>query len=168
MNRLVRGCRRSGFSLTELLVGIAVVGVLAGLGLRGGGEHLARQRLEVATRRLDQGIQRGRAEAQKRGEPCALSLSAAGWVPPDGGTLPPCQQTLHALREPMDTAELQMVHNFPAALRFSRDGLVLDGGTVILQSRGTALQRCLVMALPLGITRIGRYQSGRCLPDEAV
>jgi Tfp pilus assembly protein FimT len=56
-----------GFSSAELLVGIAIVGLLAVLGWSGGTETLARQRLEAATRRLDQGIQRGRAEAQKLG-----------------------------------------------------------------------------------------------------
>jgi hypothetical protein len=63
---------------------------------------------------------------------------------------------------------MQLVHNFPAVLRFSSNGLVLDGGTAVLTSSGTTLQRCLVMALPLGITRLGRYQSGRCDPDPAL
>ena len=54
-----------GWSLGELLVGVGIVGLLASLGWRGGSEALARQRLEVAIRRLDQGIQRGRAEAKK-------------------------------------------------------------------------------------------------------
>lgn len=168
MTRPDCAANRAGFSLAELLVAIIVVGILAGFCIRTGGERLARVRLEAAVRRLDQGIQRGRAEAQRLGQACALSLRSQGWTPPDSGSLPPCQQTLQALREPIDPAEVQVIHNFPAALRFSRRGLVLDGGTVVLQSRGTTLQRCLVMALPLGITRIGRYQSGRCRPDEAL
>ena len=157
-----------GFSLAELLVGIAIVGLLAVLGWRGGSETLARQRLEAATRRLDQGIQRGRAEAQKLGRPCGVSLQPEGWTPPAQSSLPPCLQTLDALKEPIAAGEMQLVHNFPAVLRFSSNGLVLDGGTAVLTSSGTTLQRCLVMALPLGITRLGRYQSGRCDPDPAL
>ncbi|WP_398330820.1 GspH/FimT family pseudopilin [Vulcanococcus sp.] len=157
-----------GFSLAELLVGIAIVGLLAVLGWRGGSETLARQRLEAATRRLDQGIQRGRAEAQKLGRPCGVSLQPEGWAPPSGSSLAPCLQTLETIKEPIAAGEVQLVHNFPAVLRFSSNGLVLDGGTAVLTSSGTTLQRCLVMALPLGITRLGRYQSGRCDLDPAL
>ena len=62
--------------------------------------------------------------------------------------------------------ELQLSHNFPDVLRFSSNGLVLDGGTAVLRAAGTSIQRCLVMSLPLGITRIGRYEAGQCLPDS--
>ena len=157
-----------GFSLTELLVGIAIVGLLAVLGWSGGSETLARQRLEAATRRLDQGIQRGRAEAQKLGRPCGLSLQPEGWSPPAQSSLAPCLQTLESLKEPIAAGEVQLVHNFPAVLRFSSNGLVLDGGTAVLSSSGTTLQRCLVMALPLGITRLGRYRNGGCQPDPSL
>ena len=157
-----------GFSLAELLVGIAIVGLLAVLGWSGGSETLARQRLEAATRRLDQGIQRGRAEAQKLGRPCGLSLQPEGWMPPSQSSLSPCLQTLESLKEPIAAGEVRLVHNFPAALRFSSNGLVLDGGKAVLSSSGTTLQRCLVMALPLGITRLGRYRNGGCEPDPSL
>jgi prepilin-type N-terminal cleavage/methylation domain-containing protein len=163
-----RQARASGFSLAEVLVGVAILGLLAALGWGGGSEHLARQRLEAATRRLDQGIQRGRAEAQKQGRPCGLSLQQEGWAPPDGGVMPPCLHTLEGLKEPIAAGEVQLSHNFPAVLRFSSNGLVLDGGTAVLHTAGTPLQRCLVMALPLGITRLGRYQAGRCEPDPSL
>jgi prepilin-type N-terminal cleavage/methylation domain-containing protein len=163
-----RADRSAGFSLAELLVAVAILGLLAALGWSGGSESLARQRLEAATRRLDQGIQRGRAEAQKMGRPCGLSLQQEGWAPPAGGVMPPCLQTLESLKEPIAAGEVQLSHNFPAVLRFSSNGLVLDGGTAVLHTAGTRLQRCLVMALPLGITRLGRYFGGRCDPDPSL
>jgi prepilin-type N-terminal cleavage/methylation domain-containing protein len=157
-----------GFSLAELLMGIAIVGLLAVMGWSGGSETLARQRLEAATRRLDQGIQRGRAEAQKLGRPCGLSIQPEGWMPPAQSSLAPCVQTLESLKEPIAAGEVKLAHNFPAALRFSSNGLVLDGGTAVLTTSGTTLQRCLVMALPLGITRLGRYRNGGCEPDPSL
>lgn len=158
----------AGFSLAELLVGIAIVGLLAVLGWRSGGETLARQRLESSTRRLDQGIQRGRVEAQRLGRPCGLSLEPQGWAPPAASSLAPCLQTLEALKEPIAAGEVQLAHNFPSVLRFSSNGLVLDGGTAVLSTAGTTLQRCLVMALPLGITRVGRYRNGACAADPSL
>ena len=163
-----RARRSAGFSLPELLVGVAILGLLAALGWSGGSERLTRQRVEAATRRLDQGIQRGRAEAKQLGRPCGLSLQLEGWAPPDHSSLPPCLQTLESLKEPIAAGSVQLVHNFPAVLRFSSNGLVLDGGTAVLSAAGTSLQRCLVMALPLGITRLGRYSAGRCEPDPSL
>ena len=162
-----RARQAAGCSLGELLVGVVIVGLLASLGWRGGSETLARQRLEVAMRRLDQGIQRGRAEAQKRGQPCGLRLEAEGWRPPELSELAPCLRTLEALQEPIAPADVQLTHNFPGVLRFSRNGLVLDGGTAVVQVPGLAVQRCLVMALPLGITRMGQYQGGQCRPEPS-
>jgi hypothetical protein len=77
------------------------------------------------------------------------------------------------LGEGVAEGAVQVRHNFPEALRFSSNGLVLDGGTVVLSSKGTQLQRCLVMALPLGIVRVGRYganpaagpRAEACTPD---
>lgn len=156
----------SGLSLAELLVGVAILGLLISLGWRGGTEVLARQRLDAATRRLEQGIERGRAEAQQHDQPCGLSLVEQGWAPPQGGGLPACLPTREGLQDPLVMAigEVQLSHNFPAVLRFSRNGLVLDGGTAVLQASGTTLQSCLVMSPPLGITRVGRYQEGQCEP----
>jgi hypothetical protein len=154
--------------LAELLVGIVILGLLAALGWSGGSETLARQRVEAAMRRLDQGIQRGRAEAQKLGRPCGLTLQREGWMPPAPTSLSPCLQTLASLKEPIAAGEVRLVHNFPAVLRFTSNGLVLDGGTAVLSAPGTTLQRCLVMALPLGITRLGRYRSGGCEPDPSL
>ena len=66
--------------------------------------------------------------------------------------------------------------NLPGALRFSSNGLVLDGGTVVISAAGTELRRCLVMSLPLGVVRLGRYEgeqgdspsSSACRAEEAL
>ncbi len=163
----------AGFSLIELMVGVSVLGVLASLALLAGSETLAQQRLEAATRRLAQGLERGRAEAEERGRPCGLSLGAGGWEEPAGGELEPCSSGVRSLDEGVEPGVVALRHTLPPVLRFSSNGLVLDGGTVVLTSAGTALRRCLVMALPLGVVRLGRYagaadgppESAACQPD---
>ena len=171
-----RPSSEGGSTLPELLTTAAWLALLAGLALQAGCESLARQRLEVAARRLAQGIERGRAEALQRGEPCGLSLSEQGWQPPATDSLNPCRTTVMELAEGVESGSVSLSHNLPEVLRFSSNGLVLDGGTVVLTSSGTALRRCLVMALPLGIVRLGRYGGGPssapdsnlCLPDSTL
>lgn len=164
-----------GLSLVELLVGLAITLLLAMLALQTSPESIARQAVEGAARRLAQGVQLGRNEARRLGAPCALALSAEGWVAPVDPSLPPCRRALLALGEPL-TRQVQLLHNVPERVRFSSRGLVIDGGTVVIAAEGTPLRRCLVMALPLGVVRLGRYHgdldrpadSAACQPDPSL
>jgi prepilin-type N-terminal cleavage/methylation domain-containing protein len=161
-----------GLSLVEVLLAAAIMAILAGIAYGTGGDAVARQRLEAATRRLGIGIDRGRLAALRNSQPCSLSLGPGGWQAPlDGSAV--CAGAPMGLGEGVADGEVQVRHNFPEALRFSSNGLVLDGGTVVLSTKGTPLQRCLVMALPLGIVRVGRYganpaagpRAEACTPD---
>ncbi len=171
-----RGGLGAGHSLPELLVAIAVLGLLAGLALREGGESLALQEVEAASRRLAQGIERARAAAEERGRPCGMSLGRQGWEPPELEGLDPCLDSVQPLDEGVGRDAVELRHNFPPQLRFSSEGLVLDGGTVVVSHAGTELRRCLVMALPLGFVRVGRYggaaegppDAGACQPDASL
>jgi Tfp pilus assembly protein FimT len=154
----------AGITLPELLVSTAILALLGALALGAGQRWLADQRLEAASRRVLAGLERGREQAQRQGQACALTLADQGWQAPRGGELPGCLADALPLQEAVGAVELQVQHNFPAAIRFTSNGLVLDGGTVLLATPGTTLQRCVVVALPLGITRVGRWQEGSCVP----
>lgn len=169
--------RDQGMSLPELMVAVAILGIVGGLGCISGAETVARQRLENASRSLSQGIELARSSAQRTHTPCGMSLTAAGWDMPRNSPLPACLPGLTPLRDTgFGDGTLRLTHNLPAELRFSSNGLVLDGGTVVLTMSGTSLQRCLVMALPLGIVRLGRYRadptgspdSNACIPDPSL
>jgi prepilin-type N-terminal cleavage/methylation domain-containing protein len=161
----------SGFSLPELLVTVSVLGLLASLAIDGGQRSLARMRVETTSRRLGWGIEQARRQSQSLGQPCALELGPNGWRQPSGGHLPGCGEADVEL-EP----HVAISSNLPGALRFSSNGLVLDGGTVVISSAGTELRRCLVMSLPLGVVRLGRYEgapgdapsSSACRAEEAL
>ncbi len=161
----------AGFSLPELLVTVSVLGLLASLAIDGGQRSLARMRVETTSRRLGWGLEQARRQAQSLGQPCALELGPSGWRQPSGGSLPGCGVADVEL-EP----NVAIGSNLPGALRFSSNGLVLDGGTVVISAAGTELRRCLVMSLPLGVVRLGRYEgeqgdspsSSACRAEEAL
>ena len=163
-----------GFSLLELLIALAVLGSLASMGMASHGRDRQRLELESALRRVRVGLDRGRMAALHKGEPCGLRLTHEGWRAPVSTALPTCPNGLTPLREP--TANPVVLHsNLPDTVRFSANGLVLDGGLVVLQHPRLADAVCLVIGLPLGITRTGRYHrdplvslnSSQCWPNDA-
>jgi prepilin-type N-terminal cleavage/methylation domain-containing protein len=155
----------SGFTLVELLVTLAVLMLLAGLAMASGSAGLARLRVEAASRRVLLGLEEGRSAALRTGQPCGLQLGEKGWQAPASSSLDPCPGVNVPLVEGIEASQVQLEHNLPTTVRFTSNGLVLDGGTVVLRSEGTELERCVVVSLPLGVTRVGRMASGSCQRD---
>jgi len=149
-------------SLAEQLVVVALLGGLGCWGLALGQEKRQRQKVEAVASDLLAGIQLARAEAERRQLACGLSLDTEGWQEPADGSLPACAKGLKKFGDAVTLA-----HSFPATLRFSANGLVIDGGVVVLSHSGTGLRRCLVMALPLGLVRLGRYDADPAGPPSA-
>jgi hypothetical protein len=75
----------------------------------------------------------------------------------------------------LDSSPLQLQSNLPEMLRFTANGLLLDGGLVVLSHPRVSHRLCMVIGLPLGITRSGIYQadpavafsSTHCRPRDA-
>ena len=168
------GFAAGGFSLLELLVTVVIVGILATAVLAQPGRDHDRLALEIGLRRLRTGLDRGRMAAQRQAEPCGLALSHRGWQAPASGTLASCRGAGMALAE-LDSSPLQLQSNLPEMLRFTANGLLLDGGLVVLSHPRVAHRVCMVIGLPLGITRSGIYQadpsvalrSSHCRPRDA-
>ena len=152
-------------SLVELLTAVAIVGILAGTSINASLRPLAHQQLLAAVRQLELGIEQARDQAIDQQAPCALALGEAGWVEPDGGSLPACTQAFGQLLAGDRGAGLQLKHNI-TELQFTTNGLVLGGGTVRLAVDGLAQEHFVVISLPLGITRQGLWREGQCLPAE--
>ncbi|MEI8251719.1 MAG: GspH/FimT family protein [Synechococcus sp. ELA057] len=151
----------------ELLIAISVLGAITLLGLRIGTDALATERVEAATRRIALGLEQARTTASRSGQACGLSLNPeAGWVAPSAGTLRGCPGFSPASGENQEDAAVLLEHNFPTVLRISSNGLVIDGGTVRISAAGTPLVRCLVVSLPLGVVRWGRWLQDSCQPDR--
>jgi prepilin-type N-terminal cleavage/methylation domain-containing protein len=164
----------AGFSLVELLVTIAVLGILVSTAIASPASVKQNLELETGLRRLRIGLDRGRLAAERSQQPCALSLSPNGWSAPLAGELAACRGAILDLREEGASA-LTLRSNLPDAVRFTANGLVLDGGLVVLSHPQRTQPLCLVIGLPLGITRTGTYladvdrplSSSQCRPRDA-
>ena len=165
--------RPNGYSLVECLVVVALLGILATLAIPSSSAVQRRWELESGLRRLRVGLDRGRMAAERDRQPCALQLSASGWQPPLTGDLPACRGGVTLLTE-IGTNAWELRSNLPDAVRFSTNGLMLDGGLVVLSHPSHGQTLCLVIGLPLGISRSGVYRgdpggslsSALCLPSD--
>jgi type II secretory pathway pseudopilin PulG len=142
----------------ELLVTLSVLSLLTLLVVDSGRRHLAAVKVEAAARRLGTLLERSRDRAELAGSPLVLPLRGEGGLE---------EEVLQG------DGSLALHHTLPSQLRFTANGLVIDGGTAVVSAAGTDLRRCLVMSLPLGIVRVGRYDgdpaagpsSSLCRPD---
>lgn len=165
--------RDRGFTLLECLVVVAVLGILAATAIANPVSVRHRLELESGLRRIRVGLDRGRMAAQRRNQPCGLALTAEGWQQPSSDALPPCTSAGTTVAE-VGPSSLQLRSNLPDPVRFSANGLVLDGGLVVLHHPRLQQPVCLVIGLPLGITRTGVYSgnaddsfsSALCRPQD--
>lgn len=159
--RALKPQEAGGFTLAELLVILIVLGLLTMLGIDSARGQLAAMRVDAAGRRLVSQLERHRERAERDGLPVLLPLDGA--------------EGLEALVRDGD-AVISFHTTLPDVVRFTANGLTIDGGTVVLAAPGTDLRRCLVMSLPLGIVRVGRYNgdpgggisSTLCRPDPTL
>ena len=156
--------RRSnpGFSLVELMVTVAVVGIIASLVIPDSVSERDRLQLDAAARRLQLGLERARLAARRAQQACGISLGSDAWEQPEQQHVPAalvsCSGVGLALQEAFEQGPIRVHTNLPEVIRVSANGLLLDGGTTVLSHERVASSLCLVLSLPLGVSRIGTYQ----------
>jgi len=155
----------SGFSLAELLLVVALLGVSTILGWQQAAEILMRHKINAALHGLHMNLRLAATHAKQKGQPCALSLPASHESFSQAVQLSPCFTSFTFVDGELFDHGVQLTHNFPSALRFASNGLALDAGTAVVGMANSRYQRCLVMALPLGIIRLGRYEENQCIAD---
>ena len=165
----------TGFSLAELLVALALLGLLTGLALPRNQHQLARQRRDGMVQRLLTELATARHRAATNRKACAMALEASGWSHPVNSSRPGC-----AISFAIDNTDSGVVvlNNFRGDMTISADGRLWPGGTVVVGHRLLEQKRCFVIAPPLGIVRTGQYnhnqsinrvnrvKSSLCLRDE--
>lgn len=158
--------KEAGFSLVELLITAVLLSLLAGLVLPRSQNWLARQRRDGAVQSLFHGLEVSRAGAVAKGKACAMALTASGWAEP----LTSSASTCSGINDLTATAPgLRITTTMTRDLEIGPTGLLSGaGGTVVVGHRDLTMERCFVIALPLGTVRTGVYDNDKrkCIKHE--
>ena len=138
----------------ELLCAMAVLALLSSVALVNARPPHQRQQLEAASQRFQLAIDRARLKARRDQQPCSLGLRHEGET---SQGLPRCASGGHPLPAADANSGVQVHTNMPSQLRFTTNGLLLDGGLVVFSHPGARSRLCVVVSLPLGVTRRGHY-----------
>ncbi|MYF19998.1 MAG: prepilin-type N-terminal cleavage/methylation domain-containing protein [Synechococcus sp. SB0677_bin_5] len=158
--RETKAHKEAGFSLVELLVTAVLLSLLAGLVLPRGQNWLARQRRDGAVQSLFHGLEVSRSGAAAKGKACAMALTESGWGEPLNSSSPTCS----GIGDLTATAPgLRITANMTQDVEIGPTGLLTGsvgaGGTVVVGHKDLTVERCFVIALPLGTVRTGVYDN---------
>ena len=147
----------SGFTLTEIIVTIIIIGVIAAIAAPNFLGLLNRNRVNEAARQIEGALTEAQRQAIRRGRQCSIEIDEANNLisNPGGSGCLLSNRNLNSM--------VQLNTNLPAApnntITFSGKGNITGTNPVLVVSmpNGTDLQRCVVIDSLLGSQRSGEY-----------
>lgn len=142
--------RQRGFNLLELIVTVAIVGILAGIGFPSFQELLASQRVRAGSSALYDSMIIARSEALKRNSSASFVIAASGWSVQVDGENVHVQEALSGLSFDPATATVQ----------YGPTGRLTSGANtaITVAGTGTSVERCI----RLDTTGRPRTTAGAC------
>lgn len=144
-----------GYTLTELLVTLVIVGVIAAIASPSFIGLLSRYRLEEALQQLLGAINETQRLAMLQGKSCRINVNPNTHnITANAGCL---------LSDRQINSAIKIRSNFTGStnITFSYRGSTTRMGTIVLSSDHTDSQKCFVIALGTGIKRIGNYNGSK-------
>ena len=142
-----------GFTLIELLVAIIILGILAALSTPSLLGLFARLRVNSSIQELEGAIKESQRQATRLGRLCRVNVRPRTNVVSGSPT-----QCLLGNRHIDDNIIVRTnLSGNPPNISFSYLGNTTKMGTIVLSSDYTDSQKCFVIALGTGISRMGNY-----------
>lgn len=145
-----------GFTLTELMIALVVIGIIAAIAVPTFTGLLSRYRLEGSLQQLLGAINEAQRLAMRRGQSCRINIDTN--TKNITANSPGCLLSNRSLNN-----EITVRSNFTGTtnITFSYKGSTTRAGTIVLSSDYTDLQKCFVISLGTGIKRIGNYNGSK-------
>ena len=143
-----------GFTLIELLVVLIIVGTIAAIAVPNFIGLLYRNRINQALSTLVGAIKETQSLAMLKGQTCKINIGID--TNTFTGSPRKCLLSDRTIKE-----EIEIRTNIPGAtpnISFSHKGSTTKMGTIVVSNENTDFQKCFVIALGTGITRIGNYK----------
>jgi len=142
-----------GFTLTELLVAIIILGILSAVGTPNLLGKISHFRVQSSIYQLEGAIKESQRQAKRLGQMCRVNIQ------PETNSIEgsPTQCLLGDRLINKDVIIRTNLSGNPPNISFSYLGNTTKMGTIVLSSNYTNTQKCFVIALGTGISRIGDY-----------
>ncbi len=166
------GFTSAGFTKTEMVVTIAIIGVLSAIALPGFLSWLANRTVEEATADVVGTLREAQAEALRLNQGCrvqidtATNLLSAQTIPPLGNPTAPVTNCLPTgSRQLNEDPQLQLSSSFGAnTLNFTYRGTAPTSGIIVVRHQAGTRPRCVVLSEGIGVIRDGFFSGDPATP----
>jgi type IV fimbrial biogenesis protein FimT len=150
---LTPAARHSGFTIIELMITVAVLGIIVGLAVPSMRAYILNQRVRSVAFDLAASLLQARSEAGKRNENVSITQAPGGWQ--NGWTITLNDGSVVARRDPFQ--DIAITANY-VTLIYQENGRVLGAGASPLFTVSTTDSSYLISISPrcVGVTLSGK------------
>jgi prepilin-type N-terminal cleavage/methylation domain-containing protein len=141
-----------GFTLAESLIVVAIVGILVAMAIPSVSAAINRAKLAQATDLVVASLQESQREAMRRNRSCTITLNKV-----DRKIVG--QQGCLLTGDRMLPDEIDLNYTGTGDIEYGIRGNTTNNKTVVLKVNNVANYRCLTVSAPLGIIRLGSYDT---------